>query len=140
MRVSSCLLTTLLVAALGGCGGTGEETVRVVGKVTYDGVPVNSGDIRFVPERGSDNRTVGSQIEEGEYVLQGKLALRPGDYQVEVVGYRNRDGSATPIDRGDAEADYERFLPAKYNDASQLSFTLKPGSPGEVRHDLVLDK
>ena len=136
------LLSTLALIALvvTGCGRAGDGKVEVSGNVVFDGQPITSGDIRFVPDSRKSGSVAGSQIVNGNYQLQGKQAILPGSYRVEVTGYQNSDGSPGPVDRADPEADYVQYVPGKYNTESELRFTLAPDSPAKVTHDLPLDK
>ena len=121
-----------------GCNGANSGTVVVEGDVAYDGTAVASGEIRFLPEGSTKARVSGTQIQDGHYRINKKQTLLPGVYRVEVRGFRNTDGSEGPIDFGDPEAAYVQYLPGKYNTKSQLSITIEPDSPRELRHDLDL--
>jgi hypothetical protein len=57
-----------LVAVIPGCGGDPDElpAVPAGGTVTYQGKPVESGTIQFVPEKG---RPAGGKIEGGRFTL-----------------------------------------------------------------------
>lgn len=136
-QLISLFVIALASLAIGGCGSA-NEAVQVAGAVEFEGKPIESGDIRFVPEVGTTGSVAGSQITNGQYRLQGKQALGLGDYRIEVSGYRNSDGSKGPVDRRDAEANYVQYLPSKYNTHSELRITIKDDSTTELQHDLAL--
>jgi len=134
------LLLVAVAAAITGCGGGAADTIRVSGSAEYEGQPITSGDIRFIPESRNTGSVVGGQIVDGSYSLDGKQSLRHGSYRVELKAYRNADGSPGAVNRKDPEANYVQYLPAKYNTNTELRFTLDANSPAEVKHDLSLAK
>lgn len=76
--LSSALCVTIGIA-LTGCGGVPGTTVT--GKVTYEGAPVESGAISFMPADGK-GAAAGASIVNGTYKVEG---VPPGKKIVEVV-------------------------------------------------------
>jgi hypothetical protein len=75
------LIYTLALVALLGCGGSGGAGVS--GKVTYNGAPVEKGNIEFYPV--GSGTPFGASIANGEFAAE-KAA--PGKYRVLVRGMR----------------------------------------------------
>lgn len=117
------LLPACLAMLLCGCG-TGRETVS--GVVTLDGQPLASGKISLIPMDGTDGPRSGADIKNGEFEIEGKSGLLPGRYRVEIRAYRQSEtNQAGP----DEEPYYppEQYLPAKYNDESEIIVEVKGG-------------
>jgi hypothetical protein len=119
----------LFVVAATGCGGDG--LAEVSGTVTVDGEPAKMGAITFIPVDGA-SQTAGAKIVDGAYAAR----VAPGTFKVEVrvskvVGERKSYQAAdAPVKQELAES-----LPARYNDASELTLDV---TPGENRKDYSL--
>jgi hypothetical protein len=113
----------MLVALLAvpGC----EEPTRgiVTGMVTIDGAPAKSGSIAFFPADGKSS-TTGAEIAEGQYRAEVPFGSQKVEIRVpKKVGEKKLyDTPDSPIKPLLAES-----LPAKYNDATELSLDVKPG-------------
>ena len=140
LRATEGLYFALFFLVIAGCGGESDFKVSVSGDVTYDGKPIATGDIRFIPEAGPKAPGAGGTIKDGSYSLEGKQSLHQGSYRIEVKGFRNRDGSEGPVNLSDAEADYVQFVPSKFNTHSELQLTIDSSTPNDLRHDLALPK
>ena len=92
-----------------GCGGNSNrpKTAKVTGKVTYDGKPVETGSLLFVPVGGGTSAQ-GNISEDGTYTLgtftetDGAIL---GDFKVMITAWTQpKGGSGLPEDaiRGDA--------------------------------------
>jgi hypothetical protein len=104
--------------------GCSDPTVGVVsGTITIDGAAVKSGSIAFFPIDGK-SPTSGAEIVEGRY----SVTVAPGTASVEirvpkVIGQKKLyDAPNSPVKEVMTE-----LLPAKYNDASELTLDVKPG-------------
>lgn len=77
--------STLLLV---GCGRSGPHTIPISGRVTYQGKPVSTGEVRYVPQDGSARQARGTLDSNGEFRLT-TYALNdgalPGDYQIAVI-------------------------------------------------------
>jgi hypothetical protein len=109
-----------LLAAVG-C----EEPTRgvVTGTVTVDGAPAKSGSIAFFPVDGKSS-TTGAEIADGQYRAevpfgQQKVEIRVPKKVGEKKLYDTPDSPIKPI--------LAESLPAKYNDATELTLEVKPG-------------
>lgn len=125
-------LCGLLLTA--GCGD-GISRGNVKGKVTFDGVPVLSGTIVFVPAEGTDAPSSGAAIEAGEYITTPDLGPAVGKYRVEITAHRVGEtievagaAGATSGPSGGGKVDkMEMYIPAKYNTNSELTYEVTPG-------------
>ncbi len=125
----SARITTLcaifVLLAVVGCG---EKIYTVSGTVSYDGKPVENGNIVFEAADGGPGLASGG-IKDGKYTLQSK----PGKKKVAITGYRPKAGS----DPKDPQPPTEEYIPAKYNIKSELT---KEVTSGENRFDFDLPK
>ena len=137
----SLMAVACLALAVAGCGPSGPERVVVSGKVTYRGVPLKTGEIRFIPIKGTEGPMWGALIADGQYTADGKGGVPVGTHRVEILatsvremgeGGRGFDGPPKPgMNRT------PRKLPAKYNRQSTLEITIEPGS-GSIVKDFAL--
>ena len=117
----------LLGAILTGCGGRGGlEKVIVSGKVSYDGQPVDNGQIYFYPTEGTKGPVSGAPIKDGAYVAHAKDGVPVGKHLVKIEGYRTHDASRdgdmlTGAASGGAPVQY---IPPKYNRSTELEVTI----------------
>ena len=118
-----------LASGLAGCGGYGRASVQ--GAVTYDGTPVDTGGITFVPADGrADVKKASGVIKDGKYAIEGDSGLSPGQYKVEISWNKStgaKGGSKDP-DMQNPNLDTKQVLPAKFNTATTLTAEVKSGS------------
>ena len=81
-----------------GAGCRGEERIPVSGSVTIDGMPVETGNVRFKSDHGP---IVVVAIQDGQYntATSQSRGLLAGQYRVDVQAYRyiaNHDGALIP--------------------------------------------
>lgn len=125
MRITSLFSITscvLLIAPLG-CGrSTNLDKVIVEGVVSYDGKPVQNGEILFYPTGGTEGPVSGAPIVDGRYRAVAKGGVPVGQQVVKIEAYdtspRGGGGDMTSVGRGGARVNY---LPDKYHRASQLT-------------------
>ncbi len=118
----SLLVAAALAACAVGCSqGPSEFTVN--GRVTLDGAPLKSGQIRFVSADGQ-GPTAGGVIADGQYAAE----MLPGDKVVEIRA--SADAPARPM-YSDAPttlpAGGGELIPAKYNDTTELKAQVDAG-------------
>jgi hypothetical protein len=113
------MLSALIVVA--GCA----EPTRgfVSGTITVDGAPAKSGSIAFFPVDGKSS-TTGGVITEGQYRAEVPFGAQKVEIRVpKKVGEKKAyDAPNSPMIDILAES-----LPAKYNDATELTLDVKPG-------------
>jgi len=121
--------TAALLAATitSGCS-QGPKLYPVSGAVTFEGAPVASGDILFIPA----DTTIAPEpatITDGKYSLQA----REGKKRVEIRASKILPGGAKGAG---GEPVPEEYLPRKYNSESTLSAEVKPS--GDNKFDFPL--
>ncbi|WP_166823626.1 hypothetical protein [Thalassoroseus pseudoceratinae] len=126
--------TTLSLALLIilGCGSApeGPETVSVSGEVTFDGEPVESGDIIFRPQTGS-GRSYAGKIENGSYQFE----VESGEKRVEITAHKG-SGQMDDSNPDEATEILHQYLPSQYNADTNLSASV--GQDGESGLDFEL--
>lgn len=131
-RIFRALALPWLVAACGCSSGDGRDLRAISGQVSFEGVPIESGAIHFMPERGTPE---GATIEHGRYATR----VSPGRNVVKVFGSRPHPTKTVP-DADPARPPVplmEDFIPKQFNDHSTLSVVVEKN--GEV-HDLHLKR
>lgn len=138
-RIAWGLVVSL--AAVAGCGPVGLDRVPVSGTVTFNGEPLKTGDMRFVPINGTHAPVGAANIIDGRYAADGKGGVAVGAYRVEILAWRDKKDHVAPalLPPGVKKEDLakEQYLPAKYNTQSELDITIAPGS-GKIVRDFAL--
>lgn len=114
MRLAPVAIVLLTLPLLG-CGSAGSD--RVEGMVTFDGTPVEAGEIVFMPVDGNGGVGAG-QIVDGKYSVE----CPPGDKKVQITATRVEGKAADGLDK------YVAYIPKKYNDQTTLTATIERGS------------
>lgn len=125
---------TMFVAI--GCGGANEMEFtksQVQGTVSYQGKPLESGKIRFIPDGEVINgqvagKAVFADIKDGKYSLSTEQGATVGKNRIEIKSYRGT-GRMMVTSAGDGKKEEEivQFIPKKYNTQSTLSVEIKEG-------------
>jgi hypothetical protein len=126
------VLLGLCLLVLPACG---DGKLEVRGKVTFEGKPVE-GVISFEPADGQ-GPTSGGTITGGRYELTGTARVAPGQKIVRIRGTR-KTGRKVPAMAGPSPLvdDIERYIPARYNDQSQLQREVVAGKANEINFEL----
>src|SRR4051794_9551211 len=105
-----------------GCG----RQLKVQGKVTLDGTPVESGSISFEPADGSGSE-FGTIIADGNYFGEGPATANAGPKIVRIRASRKTGKKipAGPTFPPDAMTEEVIPLPRAYSDTSKLTADLK---------------
>ena len=109
LPLSFCALLAL------GCGPSGPKTYTASGAVTFDGQPVESGEIIFRAADGAAASWEG-KIEGGKYSLQ----VTAGAKRVEITA-RRQTASPAAADSGEPAIQFESYIPEQYNEKSTLT-------------------
>lgn len=123
--ISSIAGVALLV--LTGCGPAGPRPMKVWGEVTFDGKPLESGSIRFLPLPNSTQGTATEgDIQNGRYEIPAKDGpLSSLTYKVEIRAQRKVGTVANPMNPTGPPLDrFDNFIPAAYNHESTLTATI----------------
>jgi len=131
------LLTGLLfVGATASCGFA--PTTGCDGEVSYQGVAVAAGSIRFFPSGGTPGIGGSARIEDGRYTIPAGRGLTAGTYVVAISAARPTGRTVRPEPGHEADgsiAETEQFIPERFNTSSELRVELEPG---ENRRDFNL--
>jgi hypothetical protein len=134
---SAFALCALAVSALG-CG-SGSDRVAISGKVTFDGQPVDKGQIVFAPQAAGF--TAVAPIIAGAYAIPADKGASPGAaYTVRITADRStgRKIQAPGYAAGDPPQEvFEQYIPAKYNESSELQLDVGAESEFVKDFDLV---
>ena len=139
-RVSPRFLVPLLsVLTVAGCAESvktvGPPKDQVSGTVTYDGSPLVRGQIIFV-DVGEDPRKYGGDVIHGKFEIE----CTPGEKKVVVEGFREGpEGTGDEIGLGGIGA-VEQYLPARYNEATELTAEVTAGGQNTFQFDLKSDE
>lgn len=125
------------------CGGRPYALAKVSGRVTLDGEPLAGGVVSFQPRSaGSGAPGPGST---GRLDADGRYALASIDGQpgavvgTHLVRIYSRSPESAPKSDSDSPGSRER-VPARYNYASGLSFTVEPGGSTTADFELTGDE
>jgi hypothetical protein len=123
----------IAVTMIAGCEKQSRKSVS--GSVTFDGQPVGTGQIVFEPT--SAGRLGIAQISNGRFVMPAVQGPTAGKYVVRITSNR-ATGRKVQAGRGDKTLvdQYEQFIPAKYNEQSQLTADI--GDDSDVVRDFTL--
>jgi len=129
--------TSLLCLVLfSGCGPADDGRRSVSGTVTFQGQPLDRGNIMFVPPDGLGSQT-GAVIANGTYEIPSEQGLLPGRYKVAISSADGDvpadpntppgpSGNFTSVDRIPKEYNTESKLEAEVKDQAQnvIDFTI----------------
>ncbi|MEX1224600.1 MAG: hypothetical protein WEA31_08640 [Pirellulales bacterium] len=113
------MLVLLGCLFLAGCGDARRQSV--VGTVTVNGEPVESGHIEFRPQPGTSGPTAGSPIHGGEYEITSGQGPFTGAFRVEIRAMRDSGRMIDDLATGERVPALEQFLPPEYNENSSLT-------------------
>jgi hypothetical protein len=123
MRQTQSIVYAAVLLALAGCGSRDQiSRVIVCGDVTFDGQPVKNGQINFYPLGETPGGVAGAPIVAGKYQVENKGGVPVGKHRVEVEGYR------APPPLADPDAGRVQFLPAKFNQQTELTVEISDSS------------
>ncbi|QDV59109.1 carboxypeptidase regulatory-like domain-containing protein [Rosistilla oblonga] len=126
--MSRCFLVTVaLTLMISGCGPDTGGRVGVTGTVTFQGQPLDSGNIQFDAVDGSG--MTGAAITDGKYSVPAETGVIPGEYTVRVSKAGDDAAAPKPV-AGEAPGDpgafspREEMIPEEYNLQSKLTTQL----------------
>lgn len=125
-------LIPVLGLGLAGCSEKSPLTYYdVTGEVLIEAVPVESGDIIFLPV-DPELPPCGGSIIDGKY----KLKAYPGEFRVKIAASRET-GEMIPGPSGEDIPKREDYLPEKYNAKTELTADVAPINPNTIDFDLT---
>jgi hypothetical protein len=124
------LAATLTATAMGCEKSLSLERALVTGQVSYQGVPVKEGTIRFVPVKETQGPAAGASIVDGSYTVKASGGVPCGTHRVEIIGVRTRSAGSGPWSPttemfGGRKQEY---IPEQYNRKSTLEVKIDGGS------------
>jgi hypothetical protein len=135
------VIMAFVAASIAGCRGEAIERATVSGKVTVDGKPLPSGQIRFLPTSDKGGPVWSAWIKDGSYTTAGTKGTPVGDLRVEINGFRTpswfKPSGAPAAGEEEGMIPQEQYLPAKYNIQTELKMSIVSGS-GTVQKDWEL--
>ena len=132
------VLVVAFSAALAGCGSA---NMPVWGEITFDGKPLDSGTIEFIPVDGTPGPSTGGTITDGQYDVPQPVGPRPGGtYQVAITAIGPTGRMVPhPLDRTKKIPEMTNIIPADYNRQTSLRITVAPRA-ADNQHDFHLEK
>jgi hypothetical protein len=144
LRIAFGIVFAAIIAAMSGCGTSSRAAIK--GTVSVNGQPLESGDISFSPVSSHGGPTAGAAIARGGYNIPAEQGLLPGDYKVQIHAFRGT-GKKTWDGMGEPNApasqkhyveETEQFIPAQYNEATELTATIVAGKKNDLKFDLQI--
>jgi hypothetical protein len=131
-------LATVSVVACVGCGPKTDK-LPISGKVTLDGVPLDSGAIRFVSQGGAKLQATGAMIQAGDFSIPAEKGLLTGVYHVTIS---SPDAKAKPTmvseyPGGPAIPVAPDRIPPEYNTESQKTIEVTSDGDNEFNFDVI---
>ena len=122
------LAYSVCIGLFSGCGDSG---ISISGKITVNGKPLESAEIKFLPLNSADNEHAGAVVTNGEYVVENDERIKEGEYQVQIRAFRASgkklwDGMGDGTNKTMVD-ELAQFIPNRYNDSSELKVSLKKG-------------
>lgn len=136
MRLRIVGLLVLSIAL--GCARS-SPSMHVWGSVTYEGAPVNEGQIIFFPVENTTGPSTGGIIRDGRYDIDKRSGpYARGVYRVQITALGvQREYNPNASGSGPAIAVREQFLPPQFNQNSKLQVTISPDAR-KNQHDFHL--
>ncbi|HTN76542.1 MAG TPA: hypothetical protein VL096_14885 [Pirellulaceae bacterium] len=129
LRMPLWLMICFVACLLSGCGEKGPKLYDISGTASYDGVPIEKGEISFVPADATQSPD-GAAIENGKFQLKAQA----GPKTVQIRGSR-----PLPKERQDNPQMgllYEDYIPAQFNSSSTLKEEVKASGGNNFTFDL----
>lgn len=104
--------------------------------MTFQGQPLEGGNITFFTTTGDPGPVCGAPLSEGRFDVPAEFGLEPGVYKV-AISFAVPGGTRTPeqIAAG-ASAPGKETIPPQYNTESTLTAEIKPSGPNEFTFTL----
>jgi len=128
-----------------GCGKPKIERAIVHGMVRFNGKPLSSGTIRFIPTAGTTPPGA-ADIVDGAYRVVARGGVPVGTHKIEITAFRMPPPGTVNPEREAMKREHpyftfpemeEQYIPSKYNQKTELTLTIPPGS-ADVEHNIEL--
>lgn len=131
------LIVSIVVTSVCGCSSGDSGRTSVSGSVTFDGAPVEVGQVVFEP-KGAGRMAIG-QIADGRFLIPGKYGPTMGEYVVRITADHPTGEKVVPSSYSADQTPqdvYEQFIPAKYNNESELTISIRGNQ--DIERDFAL--
>lgn len=133
-----CLGLMLLALVTTSCNESARR--EITGTVLLDGELLAKGNIELRPLRGTPGPPVGAEIVDGRFRIAPEGGPMAGEFSVEITASR-KTGEQRRDDFSDEMYDVvEQFLPARYNESTELKATVNESGPTELSYKLTSDE
>lgn len=142
-RILIASLTLLVMTAVIGCGGQeydGKTRHPLAGKITVNVENLlDKGTISFLPlDADGKSRVSGGEVINGEFDFGEASGANAGTYRVQISWHKGTGKFQTDPDSGEKYEVRVEGLPAKYNNASELTVTV-PSEDNRYDFDLMTE-
>lgn len=131
--------TAIVLALVAGCGKRGPDLMPISGEVKFDGKPLATGVIEFIPNPDTNGPSTGAQIEAGRYSVPRDKGAVVGNYRVQITSIQ-KTGEKIPAGTGAPEGtmvdDIRQVIPRAYNSESTLTAKVVKGDNAKTNFDL----
>ncbi len=130
----------LLVAMVAsGCSRV-PRRLALEGRVTVDGVPLESGAMAWIPIEQTGGPTCGGSITAGRFSIPAPEGARAGEYRVEITASRLSDrADSMSLDGTTMAYSMIQYLPARYNAESELVATVRSSGKNVYTFELTTE-
>lgn len=132
-----------MFASLVGCGERPPTRSIVNGTVSYQGKPVEFGDIVFKPRSADAGKWFAQgKISGGKYTLDAEHGPLAGENLVQIYGYKMTGRKRLDIagkslsEKPQMINELVPYIPEKFNEASELTVEIKPGNNDKLDFSL----
>jgi hypothetical protein len=131
------VVSVLFTPVLSGCGPH-TDRLTVSGKVILDGVPLDSGSIRFTATDRQKFMAAGAMIKDGSFSIPRAKGLLPGTYQVEISAPDTKSPlTMTPVGNGRSTLVARERIPPEFNTNSTQQIEVKADGDNQFDFDIA---
>jgi hypothetical protein len=134
-RSARYIVMLAILALVGGCSGSSDRQ-SITGTATWDGKPLEKGQVTFIPLAGTSGPTAGAEIAGGKFAIPAAGGTFAGKFRVEITASRLSGKKVADRFSGKPVDAYEQFIPKRYNTESQL--TAEVAAAAENRFEFAL--
>lgn len=142
-RTACLLLLAVTISQFTGCGESPPPRAVVSGSVTYQGKPVDFGDILFHPQmENTGGLFAQGKIVGGKYSLDADHGPLVGKNIVRIHGYKMTGRKRLDIagkslsDAPEMVDELMPYIPEKFNEASEIMVEIEPGGSDRLDFNL----
>ena len=139
IQASLLAALTFSLVCLSGCGDGKPKRYKVTGTVTFDGKPIEKGEILISPVDGRGRPDAG-RIINGSY----EFKVTDGEKRVEITASSTDPELVGELPKVEGMAPGinipREYIPERYNESSELRVTIEPNNSNEYSFDLEPDE